>query len=239
MKHTYKISGMTCENCETKVKSSLLTLPDVISAVVSKDTSSATIEMEKHISLAALQNALGGVGSRYQISAEQHNETIEQTKSWLETYKPLLILFLFITAISTSAAYHNGTIHGMMWMQYFMAAFFLSFSYFKLINLDGFAESYKMYDVVAKKFKSWAYVYPFIELALGAAYLTGVAPLFTSIVTVIVMSVSLIGVLQSVLNKRKIQCACLGAVFNLPMSTVTILEDVLMIAMGIMMLILN
>jgi hypothetical protein len=50
------------------------------------------------------------------------------------------------------------------------------------------------------------------------------------------MSISIIGVLTSVLNKRKIQCACLGAVFNLPMSTVTIIEDALMIVMSIAML---
>ena len=48
----------------------------------------------------------------------------------------------------------------------------------------------------------------------------------------IVISVSITGVLQSVLNKRKIRCACLGTVFNLPMSTVTIIEDALMIAMN-------
>ena len=51
------------------------------------------------------------------------------------------------------------------------------------------------------------------------------------------MTVSIIGVLQSVFNKRKIQCACLGAVFNLPMSTVTIIEDLLMITMSGIMLI--
>jgi hypothetical protein len=51
------------------------------------------------------------------------------------------------------------------------------------------------------------------------------------------MTVSIIGVLQSVLSKRKIKCACLGDVFNLPMSTITIIEDALMIAMsGIMLL---
>jgi hypothetical protein len=50
------------------------------------------------------------------------------------------------------------------------------------------------------------------------------------------MSVSLIGVVQSVLNKRQIRCACLGAVFNLPMSTVTIIEDGLMIVMSLLML---
>jgi len=51
------------------------------------------------------------------------------------------------------------------------------------------------------------------------------------------MSLSIIGVLQSVINKKKIQCACLGAVFNLPMSTVTIIEDALMILMSGVMLI--
>jgi hypothetical protein len=54
------------------------------------------------------------------------------------------------------------------------------------------------------------------------------------------MSISIIGVLQSVLNKKKIQCACLGAIFNLPMSTVTIIEDALMIGMsGAMILIMR
>jgi hypothetical protein len=46
------------------------------------------------------------------------------------------------------------------------------------------------------------------------------------------MSVSILGVLQSVFDNKKIQCACLGAVFNLPMSTVTIIEDALMIVMS-------
>ena len=53
------------------------------------------------------------------------------------------------------------------------------------------------------------------------------------------MSISIIGVLQAVLNKKKIQCACLGAVFKLPMSTITIIEDALMILMsGIMVFVL-
>ncbi|MBX9734623.1 MAG: hypothetical protein K2X37_11235, partial [Chitinophagaceae bacterium] len=66
---------------------------------------------------------------------------------------------------------------------------------------------------------------------------TGFNPILTNTVTFVVMTVSIIGVLQSVLNKRKIKCACLGAVFNLPMSTITIIEDLLMIGMsGVMLL---
>ena len=94
-----------------------------------------------------------------------------------------------------------------------------------------------MYDVLAKKVPVWAYLYAFVELALGIAYLINFNPIITNTITFVVMSISIIGVLQSVLNKKKIQCACLGAVFNLPMSTVTIIEDALMIVMsGIMIL---
>ena len=94
-----------------------------------------------------------------------------------------------------------------------------------------------MYDIVAKKWKGYGYIYAFIELGLGIAYLTDINPLITNLVTSIVISVSITGVLQSVLNKKKIKCACLGAVFNLPMSTITIIEDALMIAMSLIMLI--
>ncbi len=239
MIHTYELTGMTCNACEAKVKGSLLSLSDVVAVVVSKEDNSATITMHKHISLDTLQNALGGSGSKYQIRANQHNETMEKTKNWLETYKPLLVLFGFITLISLLVSFHHNKLHLMDWMNYFMSGFFLSFSFFKLINIKGFADSYAMYDIVAKRFKPWGYMYAFIELGLGLAYLTHFDPLITNSITLVVMSLSIIGVLISVLNKRKIQCACLGAVFNLPMSTVTIVEDALMIAMSGTMILLT
>jgi hypothetical protein len=90
--------------------------------------------------------------------------------------------------------------------------------------------------VLAKRLPVWAYIYAFLELGLGVAYLVDFNPVLTNWITLIVMSVSIIGVLQTVLNKKQIRCACLGAVFNLPMSTVTIIEDALMIAMSGIML---
>jgi copper chaperone CopZ len=238
MTHDYQVTGMTCAGCENKVKSSLLMLPDVTSVDVSKDTNSATITMEKHIALSDLQKALGGNDSKYQISPKSHNEFVEETKSFWETYKPVLLLFGYISLVSIIASWQNENINGMLFMRFFMAGFFLSFSFFKLINLKGFAESYAMYDVVAKRFKPWGYIYAFIELGLGIAFLINFNPVLTNWVTLIVMTISIIGVLKSVLNKQKIQCACLGAVFNLPMSTLTIIEDLLMIAMSATMLIL-
>ena len=236
MTHTYQITGMTCSSCEAKVKSSLLMLPDVLSAEVSKDESSATIQMENHISLKTLQDALGGANGKYQISAPNHNESAEQAANWFSTYKPLLLIFLFILGVSTLNQFGDPIFSWMEWMRHFMAGFFLVFSFFKLLNLSGFADSYSMYDIVAKKFKSWGYIYAFVELGLGIAFLMNFNPVVTNITTMVVMSVSIVGVLQSVLNKQKIQCACLGDVFNLPMSTVTIVEDALMIAMSGVML---
>lgn len=238
MTHNYHLTGMTCSSCEAKVKGKLLSVPDILSVEVSKDTNNATIEMQKHISLSTLQTALGGSDSKYQISATHHNETTEQTKSWLATYKPILLIFGYITLLSILLSWTGGSINSMQFMRVFMSGFFLVFSFFKLLDLQGFADSYSMYDLVAKRFRSWGYIYPFIELALGIAFAVNFNPVLTNWITLGVMGVSIIGVLQSVLNKRKIRCACLGAVFNLPMSTITIIEDGLMIIMSIAMLFL-
>jgi hypothetical protein len=194
--------------------------------------------MEKHIALSELQKTLGGAEGKYQISAMEHNETAEQAKSWFETYKPILLIFGFVTLVSSIMQINNERFDVMQFMQYFMAGFFLVFSFFKFLDLKGFAESYAMYDVIAKRISAWGYIYPFIELGLGIAFCINYQPNLTNIVALIVMSISIIGVLQSVLNKSKIQCACLGAVFKLPMSTVTIIEDGLMIAMSAAMLIM-
>lgn len=236
MTHTYKLTGMTCSSCEAKVKSALLTIENVTNVTVSKDTETATITMDKHIALSDLQKVLD---NKYQISATNHNEIAEQTKSWFETYKPILLIFFYIVLVTTLVQTQNTKFDFMEAMRHFMSGFFLIFSFFKLLNLKGFAESYVMYDVFAKQIPIWAYLYVFIELGLGIAFLINFNPILTNLITVVVMSISIIGVLQSVLNKKKIQCACLGAVFNLPMSTVTIIEDALMIAMsGIMLLIM-
>jgi len=240
MTHSYTVEGITCEGCVAKVKHKLLSHPDVTAADVKLEGQKAVVTMSRHLSVDELQDAIGR-GTKYVIKQDvdhsKHanhvsNESIETNQSWFATYKPILLIFAFITTISLISSSHGGTIHSMMFMNNFMGGFFLVFSFFKLLNLDGFADSYAMYDVVAKKFHSWGYIYAFIELGLGLAYVTGFNPLVTNSATFVVMSVSLVGVLQSVLNKRKIRCACLGAVFNLPMSTVTIIEDALMIAMS-------
>lgn len=248
MTHTYNISGMTCEGCVAKVTYLLKQLPQVTNVAVNLDKGQADVSMNSHVAIPELQQALKDY-PKYQLTEAHstHSEPVnvfenqpEQTKSWAETYKPILLIFGYITVISLIAALWSNGISSsfsvMTFMRIFMAGFFLTFSFFKMLDLKGFAESYAMYDVVAKKFPAWGYIYAFLELSLGLAFAVNFAPLYANAFTAVLMAISLLGVLQSVLNKKQIRCACLGAVFNLPMSTVTIIEDGLMIAMSIAML---
>ena len=238
---------MTCGNCVAKAKTALLMLGDITSAEVQLAAPQATISMSKHVPLDVLQDALSKAGN-YAISeaggnVQQHtlanSGASETAASWLIIYKPVLIIAAYILGISLLIEAKYG-FSAERWMQHFMAGFFIVFSFFKVLDLKGFAESYSTYDIIAKKWMGWGYVYAFIELGLGISYLVGFNPVITNAITLVIMSVSIIGVLQVVINKRKIRCACLGAVFNLPMSTITIIEDALMIIMsGIMIALLN
>ncbi|WP_421870936.1 heavy-metal-associated domain-containing protein [Marinoscillum sp.] len=251
IKKDYSISGMTCSGCVETVTDVLKNQNNISELKVQLDYPQAVIESEGELDLATINKQLG----KYTISTEKQankrapmpaigkaKKTEEPSKSsslppiQLSTYKPLLLIVGFIAGVSLLVQYPFEQFSGMLWMRHFMAGFFLVFSFFKLLNLSGFASSYRMYDIVAAKWKTWGFIYPFVELGLGVAYLINFSPFYTNLITVIVLGVSSIGVIKSNLNKRKIKCACLGDVFNLPMSTVTIIEDLAMVGMAAWML---
>ena len=238
MTHTYQIEGMHCSSCIAKVKNELLKIGDITDAEIQLSSPQATITMLSHVPTDTLQQAVANAG-KFLLKetgdyAERKEGEIKQT--WLVTYKPLLIVFAFITGIAFFTASGHGQFNWMTWMHNFMGGFFIGFSFFKFLDLKGFADSYSSYDLLAKKFYGYGFIYPFIELGLGLAYITSWQLLLTSIATIIVMGFSSIGVILAVMNKRKIRCACLGSVFNLPMSTITIVEDLLMVLMSVIML---
>jgi copper chaperone CopZ len=159
-----------------------------------------------------------------------------EQKSFLQTYKPLLLVIGYLVGIVGLVELSAGSFDWMRAMGNFMGGFFLAFSFFKLLDLRGFVDSFQTYDVVARPLRAYGYLYPFIELGLGVAYLVGFAPVATNVVTLVVMLVGIVGVSQALLQKRQIQCACLGTVFNLPMSKVTFIEDGVMATMAAAML---
>lgn len=229
---------MTCGGCVSRVQKTLSDFAE--SAIVTLDPPQATL-VNATVEVSALNEALQAVGN-YRLIAEKNLKLPaelhkDKEPSWLKTYQPLLILFAYILATSLAVEFVNGDFVLHRFMPNFMAGFFLSFSFFKLLDLKGFASSYAMYDLLAMRVPVYGFIYPFIELSLGMAYVLKAQPFMTNLVTFIVMTFSTLGVLRAVMNKQKIRCACLGAVFNLPMSTVTIIEDLLMAMMAFLMLI--
>jgi Copper chaperone len=234
---------MTCTSCVAKVKSELLKLGDITNAEVQLESPQATITMQKHIATASLQEAISKAGTKYTITEadggmQQHTMSSDAAAEGGNSYFPIFLIFGYILGVSLLAQVGMGQFMWMQWMSHFMAGFFLVFSFFKLMNLKGFAEGYRTYDIVAKAVPAYGFIYPFIELALGVAYLTGFDPQLTNIVALAVMSISTIGVVQSLLKKTQFQCACLGTVIKLPLSKVTLFEDVLMVVMSAVMLVL-
>lgn len=233
----YTVQGMTCNGCVGFVQQNLEELSMIESAEVTLTPPVARLKMDMPVPIGILQDAIGKyiIEEKVVDSSEPPNLEIE-TEISLVTYKPLFLIVAFIAGVSLLCQYPFDSFSGMLWMRHFMAGFFIVFSFFKLLNLQGFSESYSMYDVVAKRWNSWGYIYPFVELVLGILYLTNIAPFQTNLATIVILGISTIGVIESNINKRKIKCACLGDVFNLPMSTVTIVEDVSMVLMAAGML---
>jgi copper chaperone CopZ len=233
---TYSITGMTCGNCAAKIQKRLGDHPDIQSAHVSLQPPQAVVESSRGLPPEELNRWLEPLG-HYRVSG---NSVVPSYPALpppsATTYKPLLIVLGYLTAVTAGTLVAAGGWDWMMAMRIFMGGFFIAFSFFKMLDLRGFSDAYRGYDVVAKAWPGYGFVYPFIELGLGIVYIANVAPWTVNLVTAVVMAVSLAGVMRAVLSKRTIRCACLGTVFQLPMSTVTIIEDGLMLAMAVAML---
>lgn len=138
-----------------------------------------------------------------------------------------------IVLISLLMALVTHTQDGHHIMAGFMGYFFVIFAMFKFFDLKGFAHGFAMYDILTQKDVRYAYAYPFMELGLGLGYLSGIAPFFVNLIAFVVMSISAYGVIKAMMEGLDVRCACLGTTLNVPLSTVSILENV---GMGLMAL---
>jgi hypothetical protein len=154
----------------------------------------------------------------------------------LRSYLPLIIIFIIIVAFVLIKATVGDNFTGASLMLDFMAGFFLVFGVFKTIKLPAFAEAYEMYDVIAKKSKIYAYIYPFIEIGLGLAFLFRFEVITAAWITLVLMLINSVGAYNGIRDKKVLMCACLGSVFKLPMSFVSLGEDLLMAVMAFMII---
>ena len=151
-------------------------------------------------------------------------------------YRPLFVLIALTFLAALAKQVHYPGWDGRSFMHDFMGLFLLCFSMLKLFDSKGFAEGFAKYDLLAKRSKTYALLYPFLELALALGYLARWQPMIVYLMTLTLMSFGAIGVLRSLSLKQNLTCACMGSSLNVPLSTVAVVENVGMVAMALLML---
>ena len=163
-------------------------------------------------------------------SAVPHRQTRRRRRA--KDYLPLGILVgaALVAALAMQAAF--GRWDARSWMLDGMGLFLVVLSLFKFFDIPGFVDGFRMYDLLARRTAVYAYLYPFIELALGLGYLARWHPPLVFAATIVVMLFGTAGVVRSLFRGLDVECACMGTVLHVPLSTVTLVEDIGMAAMA-------
>ena len=237
MTQTYHIQGMTCNGCKDSVTRAFQSLEGVCQVHVDLEKGTALLTTASVIQTKLLKEVLP---SKFTL-IESNTQTVKQNNvfardkkapqgSKLEQLKPLFLIFGFLLLISSALNFRGFTT--LDFMLDFMGLFFFVFSLFKFLDLSGFALSFAMYDPLAKRLPLYGRVYPFLELILGFLLLAKIQLPIALLVTVILLSITTIGVCIVLLQKKQITCACLGTVLKLPMTQATFIENSVMIFMA-------
>lgn len=230
MKARVSITGMHCESCVKKIENQIR--PSVQEIHVSLHPPRAEITTASALDLNAINIELQKIGKyRFVSENESLDESTTEVKSWFKTYQPLFVIVLMITLVSMQSWPDREAV-----MLNFMAGFFIVFGSFKLFDLAGFKSAFSTYDLLAQSWPTYGLIYPFLELLLGFAFLFKYQLIYTLWGSIVLMGFGSLGVINALRQNKQIRCACLGTSLNLPMSTITLIEDLVMVIMSVMML---
>lgn len=109
----------------------------------------------------------------------------------------------------------------------FLAGFFLVFSILKFLDWKGFVTAFSSYDIFAKRSPWYAWIYPIIELIIGVMFYVGINIEIAAGLTLLIGFMSSLGVAHQLANKRRIPCACMGTVFAVPLTHISLVENLL------------
>ncbi len=151
-------------------------------------------------------------------------------------YTPIIVVIAFIIITCIAVGIRQMDLGLTNFVTNFMIGFFLVFSGFKLIDLKGFATGYANYDLLAKRWFAYGYIYPFIELFFALAMILDFFPKQVLMAEVLVMGFSGFGVALKIAKKERFKCACLGTVLKVPLTYVTLNEDFGMAFLALFML---
>jgi glutaredoxin len=154
------------------------------------------------------------------------------------TYRPVIALFSLMALMALGA----GFVATGQWLSVLAAEWFVSFSmcglaYLKLRDVESFSTMFLNYDLLAKRWVPYGYVYPYAEGLAGVLMTAHVLDWLSIPVALAIGTIGAASVFKAVyIDRRELKCACVGGDSNVPLGFVSLTENLLMIAMALWML---
>ncbi|WP_253913145.1 glutaredoxin [Pseudoruegeria sp. HB172150] len=154
------------------------------------------------------------------------------------SYQPVIAIFAtaFLMAVALAWAAF-GTPLVLRTLEWFIALSMCFLAVQKLKDVESFSTMFLNYDLLARRWVRYGYIYPFAEAFAGILMLAGgVAVWLAAPVAVVIGTIGAVSVFKAVyIDKRELKCACVGGDSNVPLGFVSLTENLMMLAMGVWM----
>ena len=156
------------------------------------------------------------------------------------SYRPVIVLFV-MTALSALAGSYavSGALLTPLAAQWFIAFSMVVLALLKLQNVETFATMFLNYDLLAKRWVPYGYVYPFAEGLAGVLMISGALRWISVPVALFIGTIGAVSVFKAVyIDRRELKCACVGGSSNVPLGFISLTENLMMIGMAIWMILM-
>ena len=153
------------------------------------------------------------------------------------TYKPVIAVFAMTFLMALAASYAvSGNPFTPRAGQWFISFSMCVLAILKLRDVEGFSTMFLGYDMLARRWVPYSYVYPFAEALAGILMVAGAFKFISIPVALFIGTIGAASVIKAVyIDKREIKCACVGGDTNVPLGFVSLTENLMMVAMAIWM----
>jgi glutaredoxin len=154
------------------------------------------------------------------------------------TYRPVIALFAItaLMALAVSMAVF-GTPFTWRALAWFIAFSMTVLALLKLQDVETFSSMFLNYDLLARRWVPYAYIYPYAEAFAGILMIAGVWVWLSAPVALFIGGIGAVSVFKAVyIDKRELKCACVGGASKVPLGFVSLTENLMMIAMAVWML---
>ncbi|HEV8407891.1 MAG TPA: MauE/DoxX family redox-associated membrane protein [Sphingomicrobium sp.] len=156
------------------------------------------------------------------------------------SYRPVSVLFTLaaLSAIAVTFA-ATGQLLTVRTMQWFIAFSMVALAMLKLQNVETFSAMFLNYDLLARRWIPYSYIYPYAEALAGLLMIARALTWLSIPVALFIGSVGAVSVFKAVyVDKRELKCACVGGSSNVPLGFISLTENLMMIGMAIWMVLM-